>query len=92
MAIGFLFQFKIFIVNSTLLFQRLSNKYFIYKMNFDFKSFEILVWHLFWRPSTMSEVFAVQIYIYNRSDPILWFIMCWNTFLLALGYIFDAEI
>lgn len=31
----------------------------------------------------MSEVFAVQIPVYNRSDPALWFIMCESTFALA---------
>ncbi|GBL76526.1 Transposon Ty3-G Gag-Pol polyprotein [Araneus ventricosus] len=31
----------------------------------------------------MSEVCAVQIPVYNRSDPALWFIMCESTFKLA---------
>lgn len=31
----------------------------------------------------MSEVFAVQIPVYNRSDPALWFVMCESTFALA---------
>nr|XP_042907571.1 uncharacterized protein LOC122271191 [Parasteatoda tepidariorum] len=31
----------------------------------------------------MSEVSAVQIPLYNRSDPALWFIMCESTFRLA---------
>ena len=31
----------------------------------------------------MSEVNAVQIPLYNRSDPMLWFIMCESTFALA---------
>lgn len=31
----------------------------------------------------MSEVNAVQIPVYNRSDPALWFIMCESTFALA---------
>lgn len=31
----------------------------------------------------MSEVSAVQIPMYNRSDPALWFIMCESTFKLA---------
>ncbi|GFW69406.1 transposon Ty3-G Gag-Pol polyprotein [Trichonephila clavipes] len=31
----------------------------------------------------MSEVSAVQIPLYNRSDPALWFIMCESTFALA---------
>ncbi|GBM62676.1 hypothetical protein AVEN_257273-1 [Araneus ventricosus] len=32
----------------------------------------------------MSEVGAVQIPVYNRSDPALWFIMCESTFKLAV--------
>ncbi|GBN54579.1 hypothetical protein AVEN_79118-1 [Araneus ventricosus] len=32
----------------------------------------------------MSEVSAVQIPVYNRSEPALWFIMCENTFKLAV--------
>ncbi|GBM41045.1 Transposon Ty3-I Gag-Pol polyprotein [Araneus ventricosus] len=32
----------------------------------------------------MSEVGAVQIPVYNRSDPDLWFIMCESTFKLAV--------
>lgn len=31
----------------------------------------------------MSEVFAVQIPVYNRTDPALWLIMCESTFALA---------
>lgn len=31
----------------------------------------------------MSEVSAIQIPVYNRSDPTLWFIMCESTFKLA---------
>lgn len=31
----------------------------------------------------MSEVTAVQIPLYNRSDPALWFVMCESTFALA---------
>ncbi|GFQ74566.1 retrovirus-related Pol polyprotein from transposon opus [Trichonephila clavata] len=31
----------------------------------------------------MSEVNAVQMPVYNRSDPILWFVMCESTFALA---------
>ncbi|GFR07389.1 uncharacterized protein TNCT_544331 [Trichonephila clavata] len=31
----------------------------------------------------MSEVNAVQMPVYNRSDPILWFVMCKSTFALA---------
>ncbi|GBN68206.1 hypothetical protein AVEN_186637-1 [Araneus ventricosus] len=33
----------------------------------------------------MSEVGAVQIAVYNRSDPALWFIMCESTFKLAVS-------
>ncbi|GBN95086.1 hypothetical protein AVEN_41300-1, partial [Araneus ventricosus] len=32
----------------------------------------------------MSEVGAVQIPFYNRSDPALWFITCESTFKLAV--------
>ncbi|GBN81413.1 hypothetical protein AVEN_79136-1 [Araneus ventricosus] len=32
----------------------------------------------------MSEVSAVQIPVYNRSDPALWFIMCESKFKLAV--------
>lgn len=32
----------------------------------------------------MSEVSAVQIPVYNRADPALWFIMCESTFSLAV--------
>ncbi|GBL97869.1 hypothetical protein AVEN_126988-1 [Araneus ventricosus] len=33
----------------------------------------------------MSEVGAVQIPVYNRADPALWFIMCESTFKLAVA-------
>lgn len=34
-------------------------------------------------PCTMSEVSAVQIPVFNRTDPALWFVMCESTFALA---------
>ncbi|GFX04300.1 uncharacterized protein TNCV_3974491 [Trichonephila clavipes] len=38
---------------------------------------------LFNNPCIMTEVNAVQIPAYNKSDPVLWFIMCESTFALA---------
>ncbi|GBM14139.1 hypothetical protein AVEN_60968-1 [Araneus ventricosus] len=40
----------------------------------------------------MSEVSAVQIPVYNRSDPALWFIMCESTFKVAVPKLITESI